>query len=155
MKNTRIIKVSGLRLLARVVLIAAAILVLSHSANAKKNKEKIKERLRSLQVVHVVGEGPVARYVKQNIEQKTCLREPGENEGAEAILTVWQEIRPCQVALSGICLSVTAKLTDAQTSKVLWFRTDDQFGSRMSVGIDEAGGKWVLWNLDSTCCRKR
>ncbi|HUU12173.1 MAG TPA: hypothetical protein VM182_00520 [Terriglobia bacterium] len=138
-------------------LVMTCLLILSSQplAVAKKNKEKIKERLRSLQVVHVVGEGPVARYVKQNIEQKTCLREPEENEGAEAILTVWQEIRPCQLGLSGVCLSVNAKLTDAQTNEVLWFRTDDQFGSRMSIGVDEAGGKWVLWNLASTCCKKR
>ncbi len=143
------------RLLARVALIAAVILILGPSAGAKRNKEKIEERLRSPQVIHAVGEGPVARYVKQNSEQKTCLRGPEENEGAEAILTVSQQIWPCQFALSGMCLSVTAKLTDAQTNEVLWFRTDDQFGSRMAFGVDEAGGKWVLWNLNSTCCKSR
>ena len=122
---------------------------------AKKNKEKVSERLQALQVVHVVGEGPVAGYVKRNLEQQTCLREPEENEGAEAVLTVSQRIWPCNIALSGMCLSVSATLTDPQTDKVLWYRTDDTLGNRFSVGIDEAGGKWILWNLRSSCCKKR
>jgi hypothetical protein len=124
-------------------------------ANAKKDKKEIKERLRSLQVVHVVGEGPVARYVKQHIEQTTCLREPEEDEGAEAILTVSQQMWPCHIALSGMCPSVSATLTDTQTGKVLWYRTDGTLGNRLSIGIDEAGGKWILWNLRSSCCKNR
>ena len=123
--------------------------------NAKENKKGTKQRLQSIQVVHVVGEGPVAGYVKRNLEQQTCLREPEENEAAEAVLTVSQRIWPCNIALSGMCLSVNATLTDPQTDKVLWYRTDDTLGNRFSVGIDEAGGKWILWNLRSSCCKKR
>jgi hypothetical protein len=138
-------------------LLITCLLILSAQplAGAKKNKDEIKERLRSLEAVHVMGEGPVARYVKQNLEKQTCLREPEQDEGADAVLTVSQQIWPCQLALSKMCLSVTAKLTDAETDEVLWFRTDDQFGSRTSIGIDEDAGKWVLWNLNSTCCKKR
>lgn len=122
-------------------------------ASAKKNKRK--ERLRSLETVHVTGQGKVAEYVKRNVEKKTCLKSPEEGEAAEAILDVWQHMMPCRSSLSGLCLSASAKLTDGETGKVLWFRTDDDLGSRFSIGVEEAAGKWLLWGLRNACCKGR
>ncbi len=137
-------------------LAAACLLVLSTQplAGAKKNKTKTKERLRSLQTVVVSGEGSVARYVRRNLEEQTCLRAP-EEEGADAILAVSQRMLPCRRGLAGMCLGVSATLTDGETGKVLWFRSDEDFGSVLSLGVDQTAGKWVLWNLNGACCKGR
>ncbi len=59
---------------------------------------------------------------------------------------------PCRWTLSRASLSVAAKLLNPQVHEVLWFRSDDQFGSRFCLGVEEAVGKWFLWSVNATCC---
>lgn len=121
---------------------------------AKKKKDK-KARLKEIEAVFVHGYGPAVAYIERNLGQETCLVSARREEDADAVLEIRQDTRPCQSAVRGLCVEITALLTDRQTDKVIWFRTDSNIGSRTSIGVDDAVGKWVLWNLNGACCKDR
>jgi hypothetical protein len=137
----------------RVVAVLAAASLLAGDAFPKKKDDKA--RLKEIEAIFVRGDGPAVEYIERNLGQETCLVRARSEQDADAILEIRQDNRPCRSALSGLCIEITAILTDRQTKKVIWFRTDSEFGSRALVGVDETAGKWVLWNLNGACCKDR
>jgi hypothetical protein len=145
----------GLRIwVCRVLAVAMAFGLAGADALAKKKKDK-KARLKEIEAVYVQGYGPAVAYIEQNLGQETCLVGARTEEDADAVLEIRQDTRPCRSALRGLCVEITALLTDRQTDKVIWFRTDSNIGSRSSIGVDDSVGKWVLWNLNGACCKNR
>lgn len=135
--------------------IAALAVVILLVGNAFPKKKDAKARLKEIEAIYVHGYGPAVDYVERHLGQETCLVRARSEQDADAVLEIRQDNRPCRSALSGLCVEITAILTDRQTKKVIWFRTDRDLGSRALVGVDETAGKWVLWNLNGACCKDR
>ena len=121
---------------------------------ALPKKAKEKSRLNLVNTVYVTGIGGAAYYVRENLSDQTCLARTAKADDADAILEVWEGITPCQVTLSKMCQGVSATVTDRQTGKVIWYRTDNEI-STPGVGGPEAAGKWILWQLNSSACNGR
>jgi hypothetical protein len=132
-----------------------AVLSLGSHATASPKKDDVKRRLRSLDQIHVEGTGRVAAYVSRNLVEETCLKRALSEENADAILEVWQRPAPCRSSQFRICVEVSMKLIDRETKKVLYYRSDSEFGSALSLNVEEAAGQWVLWNLRAACCKDR
>ena len=123
-------------------------------ALAKKKKDT-SLRLKSLETIYVEGFGQAADYIRRNLARETCLKQTTEESEADAILEIWEGTSPCRSALSGICQAISAKLRDRPSGEVLWFRRDDELRPALAIGTRDVAPKWVLWNLDSACCRGR
>ena len=143
----------GLRLVGIFSILVSLLTLVSPTAAPKK--EDVKRRLRSLETIHVEGTGRAAEYASRHLMRETCLKRAISEDEADAILEIWQRPAPCRGALARICLEVSMKLVDAETKKVLYYRTESEFGSALSLQVDEAAGKWVLWNLNGASCKGR
>jgi hypothetical protein len=132
-----------------------AVLSLASPAAAGPKKDDVKRRLRSLERIHVDGTGRVAAYVSRNLAQETCLKRALSEEDVDAILEVWQRPAPCRSSQFRVCVEVSMKLVDRETKKVLYYRSDSEFGSALSLNVEAAAGQWVLWNLEAACCKDR
>lgn len=140
----------------RAALFAALMLTLPPgTALAKKRKDKNAVRLETLQTVFVQGSDLTAMYVRRNLEGSTCLKEAAVADEADALLEVWEDTVPCRMSPDRFCLGIRARLMDRKTRKTLWFRSDDDMGSRLSLGGGQTAGKWVLWQLSGSCCKGR
>ncbi len=124
-------------------------------AAGKKKKEKNAERLKAVKTVMVEGSNLTAMYVRRNLETSTCLKEAAVDEETDAYLRVWEETVPCPMSSERFCLGIRAQLIDRKTDKTLWFQSDDDMGGRLSAGVTQTAGKWVLWQLRSACCKGR
>jgi hypothetical protein len=142
------------RYLAAIGIVVSS-LVAAHALAASAKKDDVKRRLRSLELIQVQGTGRVADYASRNLMQETCLKRALSQEQADAVLEVWQRPSPCRSSLTRICLEVSMKLVDRETGKVLYYRTDREFGGALGVNVEESAGKWVLWNLNAACCKDR
>jgi len=135
--------------------VVTAFLLASVSPGAASKKEDVKRRLRSLELIHVEGTGQAAAYASRHLMKETCLKRALSADEADAVLEVWEHPAACRSALSRICLEVSMKLVDQETKKVLYFRSDNELGSALSLNTADAAGKWVLWNLNGACCKGR
>lgn len=131
------------------------LITLSPPLSLAKKKNKRVERLRSLESVYIDGTGLAAEYIRRNLAQQTCLKRVPSEEMADARLEVWENIGPCQSKITGICRGISARLIDRESGKALWYRSDDEIAGATSLGGSDSAGKWVLWNLDSACCKGR
>ncbi len=123
---------------------------------AKKKKEKKEELLKAVKTVLVQGSNLTAMYVRRNLEQSTCLKEAAVEDQADAYLDVQEDTTvPCFMSTGRFCLGIRAQLIDRKTDKTLWFRTDDNMGSRLNAGGTQTAGKWVLWQLNGSVCKGR
>ena len=125
----------------------------------KKQKEDIKARLRSLQTIYVDGSSVAVSYIRENLSHETCLNNTPDKAEADAVLEVWEESPvPCGSAIQpggGVCSHMQAKLLDAKTSRILWYREDDHLPAVDLVHHLNGPYQWVLWNLNSSCCKGR
>jgi hypothetical protein len=129
----------------------------------KKNKEDIKARLRSLQTIYVDGSTRAVSYISENLSHETCLNYNPVKTEADAVLEVWEEspvpcggaVQPMSGPMSGTCSSIQAKLLDSKTDKVLWFREDEHLPQVDLIHHLNGPYQWVLWNLNSSCCKGR
>ena len=137
------------------VLAAALLIALFQPCSLAKKKNKCAERLRSLESIYVDGTGLAAEYIRRNMAEQTCLKRVPREEMADARLEVWENIRPCPMSLTGVCRGISARLIDRESGKALWYRSDDENAGAPSLGGSDSAGKWVLWNLNSACCKDR
>jgi hypothetical protein len=125
----------------------------------KKAKEDVNERLHSLKTIYVDGSKVAVSYISENLVQETCLNNTSDKEEADALLEVWEESPvPCgteTMPQSGVCTHIQAKLFDAKTNKMLWFREDQHFPALDPAYNTKGPYKWVLWNLNNSCCKGR
>jgi hypothetical protein len=142
------------RMLVCITAVAIGLGLVPRGAFAKK-KDKNKARLQALENVFVEGDDFSARYVRDHLESETCLKSMRIRDEADAILEVWEETTPCRSSLRGLCLGIRAKLVDRKTNKTIWFRMDDEMGSRFEMMGSQTAGKWVLWQLRASCCKGR
>ena len=125
----------------------------------KKNKENVNERLHSLRTIYVEGSSRAVSYISENLPHETCLDNMPVKSEADAVLEVWEESPtacggPNQPE-GGVCAHIQAKLFDAKTNKLLWYREDEHLP--MVDLIHQVNGpyQWVLWNLRNSCCKGR
>jgi hypothetical protein len=137
------------------ILVAGLLVTFFQPVGLAKKKNKRTERLRSLESIYVDGTGLAAEYIRRNLAQQTCLKRVPTEEMADARLEVWENLGPCWSHIGGICRGISAKLVDRESSKALWYRSDDEISGATSLRGSEIAGKWVLWNLDSACCKDR
>jgi hypothetical protein len=137
------------------VLAAGLLIALFQPLTLAKKKNKRTERLRSLESVYIDGEGLAAEYIRRNIAQQTCLKHVPTEEMADARLEVWEKIGPCPMQRTRVCRGISARLIDRESGKTLWFRSDDEIAGATSFTGSQVAGKWVLWNLNSACCKGR
>jgi hypothetical protein len=137
------------------VLAAGLLIALFQPFSLARKKDKRTDRLRSLGTAYVEGTGLAAEYIRRNLSQQTCLKHVPNEEMADARLEVWENIGPCWSHIGGICRGISAKLVDRESNKALWYRSEDEVTGAVSPQGSEIAGKWVLWNLDSACCKGR
>jgi hypothetical protein len=137
------------------VLAAGLLIALFQPFSLAKKKNKRAERLRSLESIYVDGTGLAAEYIRRNLEQQTCLKHVSEEDLADARLEIWENIGPCPMNLTGVCRGISARLIDRESAKALWYRSDDEIAGATSLTGSQTAGKWVLWNLNSACCKGR
>ena len=123
-------------------------------ALAKKKKDT-SARLRSLETIYVQGFGQAAEYIRRNLVRETCLKHTMDEDTADAILDVWEGVKPCRQALSGYCQAISAKLIDRPSKDVLWYRSDEEMGAISALGVRDKPGQWILWHLSNACCKGR
>jgi hypothetical protein len=125
----------------------------------KKPKEDIKARLHSLQTIYVDGSSVAVSYIRENLAHETCLDDTTDKDEADAVLEVWEESPvPCGSAIQpegGVCTHLQAKLFDAKTNKLLWYREDQHFPALDLTHNLNGPYKWVLSNLNYSCCKGR
>ena len=125
----------------------------------KKQKEDVNARLHSLQTIYVDGSSIAVSYISENLAHETCLNNTPDKAEADALLEVWEESPvPCGTATQpegGVCSHIQAKLFDAKTNKILWYREDEHFPAVSPVNNLNGPYKWVLWNLNNSCCKRR
>ena len=146
-----------------VAVVSMVIFAVEPAMPGKKNKEDVKARLRSLQKIYVDGSGVAVSYISENLSRETCLNYAPEKTEADAVLEVWEESPvPCGGAaqpmigpMGGVCSHVQAKLIDAKTDKILWFREDGHLPSVDLIHQLNGPHQWVLWNLNNSCCKGR
>ncbi len=131
------------------------IVLFACSASFAKKKKEISARLKALQTVVLDGNDRAADYVRRNLSQETCLTLATSASEADAILEVSERTTLCRDRGAGPCLGIMAKLTDLPSKKTLWFVTDDEFASALSVTAHEKAAQWVLWSLNNVCCKGR
>ena len=132
----------------------------------KKQKEDIKARLHSLQKIYVDGSSVAVSYIRENLSHETCLDNTQDKDEADAVLEVWEESpvscgganEPPETAIqpqAGVCSHIQAKLFDAKTNKLLWYLEDQHFPQMDLTHRLNGQYKWVLHNLDYSCCKGR
>jgi len=125
----------------------------------KKQKEDIKARLHSLQTIYVDGSSVAVSYTRENLSHETCLNNTPDKDEADAVLEVWEESpAPCGSAIqpqAGVCTHIQAKLFDAKTNKLLWYLEDQHFPAVDLTHNLNGPYKWVLSNLNYSCCKGR
>jgi len=124
----------------------------------KKDKENINARLRSLQTIYVQGSGPAVSYISQNLSHETCLNNAPVETEADAVLEVWETPVACGSGyqpMTGMCSHIQAKLLDAKTGKLLWYREGEHLPKMDAIHQMNGPYQWVLWNLKNSCCKGR
>jgi len=148
----------------RRILISAAVVCIvigttQPAVLGKRQKEDINARLRSLQKVYVDGSSSAVSYISENLAQETCLNNAPDKTEADAVLEAWEESPvPCGSAIQpegGVCSHIQAKLFDAKTNKILWFREDEHLPQVDLIHHLKGPYQWVLWNLNNSCCKDR
>jgi len=147
----------------RILTSAAVVCMVIGSAQpavwGKKDKEDVNARLRSLRAIYVDGSRFAVAYISENLPHETCLDIASDKTEADAILEVWEESPvPCGIPnqpTNGVCSHIQAKLFDAKTKKLLWYREDQHFPLQDMVHQQNGPYQWVLWNLKSSCCKNR
>ena len=129
------------------------------AVSGKKPKDDIKARLRSLQTIYVEGSSLAVSYISKNLSQETCLNNAPVETEADALVEVWEQSPvPCGTGLQpmgGVCSNIQAKLLDAKTQKVLWYRDGDRLPQADLIHHLNGPYDWVLWNLNNSCCKGR
>ena len=141
-----------IRILAFVLLISLA---LPLAFAKKKKKFDVKARLKSIETVYVEGYSRSADYIRHNLSNETCLKYLPTRADADAVLEVREDLEPCGDDRTRNCQTISGKLYDGETGKLLWFREDDTLPVSIPLGGMSARGKWLLWNLESACCKGR
>jgi len=154
----------------RALTVVAVVLIVIGSTQpampGKKQKDDIKARLHSLQKIYVDGSSVAVSYLSENLSHETCLDETTDKDEADAVLEVWEESpvpcgsgnEPRQSAIQpqgGVCTHIQAKLFDAKTNKLLWYREDQHFPAADLTHDLKGPYKWVLSNLNYSCCKGR
>ena len=147
------------RALTSIAVVCTVIAATQPAVPGKKNKEDVKARLHSLQKIYVDGSSVAVSYVSENLSRETCLNYAPDKTEADAVLEVWEESPvPCGGAgppMSGACSHIQAKLFDAKTDKILWYREDEHLPQVDLIHRLNGPYQWVLWNLNSSCCKGR
>jgi hypothetical protein len=125
----------------------------------KKSKENIDARLRSLQTIYLDGSSFAVSYISENLAHETCLNSTPSKTDADAVLEVLEESPvPCGSAsqpMGGVCSHIQARLLDARTKKILWYREDQHLPEMDLIHGVKGPYQWVLWNLNNSCCKGR
>jgi hypothetical protein len=121
----------------------------------KKEKFNVKARLRSIEAVYVEGYNRSADYVRQNLSEQTCLTYTPSRGEADAVLEVRENLQPCEQSLGRRCQSVSGKLYDRESMKLLWFREDESLLVSVPLGGMNTRAEWILRDLDHACCEGR
>ena len=125
----------------------------------KNNKKEIAARIESLQTIYVDGSSFAVSYISKHLSQETCLNNTPLKTEADAILEVWEEspVRcgPTNQAMYDMCSHIQAKLLDAKTKKILWYREDEHLPQVDMIHHLNGPYEWVLWNLKNSCCKGR
>ena len=154
----------------RALTVVAVVLIVIGSTQpampGKKQKDDIKARLHSLQKIYVDGSSLAVSYISENLSHETCLDDTTDKDEADAVLEVWEESpvscanmdelpNPAIRPQGGVCTHIQAKLFDAKTNKLLWFREDQHFPAVDLTHNLNGAYKWVLSNLNYSCCKGR
>ena len=142
--------------LTAAALVSIVIVSTQPALPGKKNKEDIKARLHSLKKIYVNGSSVAVSYISENLAHETCLNYEPDKSEADAVLEVWEENPvPCGDAvqpMGGVCSHIQAKLFDAKTDKILWYREDQHLPQTDLTPHPNRPYQWVLWNLNNSCC---